>query len=171
MRIEWNKVTWYSKLLALILFASLPFIGFYLGVHYQKLIEKSKPQIYPQSQTRVCRGSKCVTVEVAENVLEQAHGLMFREHMEEERGMLFIFKTENIYPFWMKNTLIPLDMIWMNDKKEIVYIHKGAEPCKTMICPSINPATPARYVLEVNAGVADIMGLKVGDTLTVENKR
>lgn len=146
--------------------ATLPFIGFYLGVHYQKLLERSK-YTPPQEQRRICKGDKCITAKAVRHPLEQAKGLMFQEHLNKDEGMLFIFKQESIIPFWMKNTIIPLDIIWMNSKREIVYIHKKAEPCLAMMCPSINPGKRAQYVLEINTGIVDEMKLEVGDVLTI----
>ena len=58
------------------------------------------------------------------------NGLMFRENMDSDRGMLFIFEKEGEYPFWMKNTLIPLDIIWINKDKEVVFISENAQPCE-----------------------------------------
>jgi uncharacterized membrane protein (UPF0127 family) len=94
-------------------------------------------------------------------------GLMNRTHMDPDKGMLFIFSQDGIYPFWMKDTLIPLDMIWMDSNGTVVFIGKNEQPCG-MVCPSINPGVPARYVLELNAGSADRIGLNVGDRLELE---
>lgn len=166
MKIEWNKVTWYSKLIALLLLIALPIIGFQWGMRYQRILEKS-PNRPALQEVKVCKGEACVSVEVVDNAIERAYGLMYRKELGENRGMLFIFEAEGNYPFWMKNTLIPLDMIWINNANQIVYIHKGAEPCTATFCPSINPNASARYVLEVNAGKADEMGLKVGDMIQI----
>ena len=90
---------------------------------------------------------------------------MFRKELAQNRGMLFIFEKEDIYPFWMKNTFIPLDIIWINADKEVVFLSKDNPPCKEISCLSINPQRPAKYVLEVNAGAIDKIGLKLGDKL------
>jgi len=90
---------------------------------------------------------------------------MFRKELAQNRGMLFIFEKEDIYPFWMKNTFIPLDIIWINADKEVVFLSKDNSPCKEISCLSINPQRPAKYVLEVNAGAIDKIGLKLGDKL------
>lgn len=113
----------------------------------------------------------CFEVELAQTAAEWAKGLMFRESLDAGKGMFFIFKNEEIYPFWMKNTLIPLDIIWINENKEIVFIAENVLPCppagetgKTEICPSINPNNKtAKYVLEINGGFARKLGLKIGD--------
>lgn len=121
-----------------------------------------------KSESRVCFKDKCFVVEVAKSVEEHARGLMYRESLAENSGMLFVFEKEGIYPFWMKNTLIPLDMIWLSKDGETVFIKENTEPCKTAICPSINPQKEALYVLELSAGVVDKLGLKIGDKITID---
>ncbi len=86
--------------------------------------------------------------------------------MPADSGMLFVFDREDIYPFWMKNTLISLDIVWMNSYRQVVYISKNTPSCVTEICPDINPSGNAKYVLEVNGGVADKISLKIGDYLS-----
>jgi uncharacterized membrane protein (UPF0127 family) len=116
-----------------------------------------------KNEGTVCFGDKCFLVETAENKEERARGLMFREHMDWDRGMLFVFQNERVYPFWMKNTLIPLDIIWMNHEKEVVYIEHRAQPCRTEECPLYDPKKPALYVLELNGGAANESGIDIGD--------
>jgi uncharacterized membrane protein (UPF0127 family) len=82
--------------------------------------------------------------------------------------MLFLFAEEGEYPFWMKNTRIPLDMIWIDSNRRIAAIHHDVPPCQIEDCPSYPPNAKARYVLEVAAGVAKQHGLKVGDILRFE---
>ena len=89
--------------------------------------------------------------------------------LNEDKGMLFIFDKDGIYPFWMKNTLIPLDMIWVDSSGKVVFIAQNVQPCKSLICPSVVPTVMAKYVLEINAGLCQQMGLKVGDQLKIEN--
>jgi uncharacterized membrane protein (UPF0127 family) len=91
-------------------------------------------------------------------------GLMFRETLPEDGGMLFIFPYMDLHSFWMKNTLIGLDIIWLNDKKEIVYF-TTAQPCTEDPCASYGPMQKAKYVLEVNEGFAKKHSLKVGTRL------
>jgi uncharacterized protein len=114
----------------------------------------------------ICFEKKCFLVELAKNQKEIERGLMFRESLEDNRGMLFIFQREGNYSFWMKNTLIPLDIIWINEEKNIVFINKNTQPCEEEACPSVNPGTEARYVLELNGGISEKMGLSVGDSAT-----
>ena len=117
-----------------------------------------------QNMSMACFGSDCFTVELALTPEQQARGLMGRQSLYPEAGMLFVFQEEGVYPFWMKDTLIPLDMIWMDSNKTVVFIKNDAQPCG-MVCPSVNPGVPAKYVLEVNAGTADRIGLHAGDRM------
>ena len=119
-------------------------------------------------QSRVWFENHCFEVEVVTTPQERARGLMFREHLDPDKGMLFIFDWEAVHPFWMKNTLIPLDIIWIDRNKEVVFISKDAQPCEEEPCPTINPYKKAKYVLEVCGGTADKIGLEVGDKLKLD---
>lgn len=105
-----------------------------------------------------------IIVELALDNYSQAKGLMFRESMPENSGMLFMFAETQPLAFWMKNTLIPLDIIYITEMGDIVDI-VTAEPCKIRNCPSYPSAEPAKYVLELNAGRSEVLGLKVGDNI------
>lgn len=119
-----------------------------------------------QNQGRVCFGQECFSVELALTPEQQARGLMNRTHLDPDKGMLFVFAQEGIYGFWMKDTLIPLDMVWMDSNGTVVFIAKGEQPCG-MVCPTINPGAEAKYVLEVNAGTADRIGLDIGSSMQI----
>jgi hypothetical protein len=82
--------------------------------------------------------------------------------------MLFLFPDTAVYPFWMKNTLIPLDIIWIDGSGAIVDIARDVPPCRADPCPSYPPKGPARYVLELSAGEAAARGLGEGDRLVLE---
>ena len=103
-----------------------------------------------------------VNVEIADDNSERMQGLMNRVKLDENSGMLFVFDNENYYAFWMKNTLIPLDMIFISKKMEIVEI-KNAQPCKEDPCTLYSPSKPAKYVLEVNGGFTARNSIKVGN--------
>jgi hypothetical protein len=118
-----------------------------------------------EKQNQVCFENNCFLVELAKTPEERSRGLMFRGKLDQNTGMLFIFPEEGEYSFWMKNTLIPLDIIWINSQKEIVFISENAQPCKEDSCPLINPTQKAKYVLEVNPGISGKIGLKVGKKL------
>ena len=114
---------------------------------------------------KVCYKNYCFEVELAQTPEEMSQGLMSRESLDEYEGMLFIFDREGDYPFWMKNTLIPLDIIWINDNKEVVFISENTQPCKEDPCLSVNPDKNAEYVLEINGNTARKIGLNIGDKL------
>ncbi len=138
----------------------------YLSFYYAKIL--LAPNSGPSSSSLVCFGNNCFQAELAVTETQREKGLMNRDKLESDKGMLFIFEKEGIYSFWMKNTLIPLDMIWLNSNKEIVFIATDVQPCKTLICPSTVPQAKAKYVLEINAGIVQKIGLKVGDIMEIK---
>lgn len=113
--------------------------------------------------TQVCLRGTCLAVEVADTQEERSRGLQNRSSLPEGEGMLFIFPSESIYRFWMKETLISLDMIWLDDQRKIVGIATDVPPCQQDPCPQYGPEQMSLYVLEANAGYADRLGLKIGD--------
>jgi uncharacterized membrane protein (UPF0127 family) len=114
-----------------------------------------------------------VRVEIADTEAKRQRGLMFRERLGPDEGMIFLFDEPGFYPFWMKNTLIPLDMIWLDGQGRVVSIAGSVPPCKADPCPTFppDPGTSALYVLEVQAGFARRHGVKVGDVLTLKGIR
>jgi len=110
-------------------------------------------------------GGSSITAELAMTDEERQKGLMFREKLLPDQGMLFVFDVEDYYSFWMKNTLIPLDMLWLDKEKRIVHIERNVPPCKADPCPSYPPQRPGSYVLELQAGSADRLKLKLFDKL------
>ena len=116
----------------------------------------------------VLPGAAKIAVEVASDQLTRAQGLMFRSSLGNDRGMLFVFPETAVYPFWMKNTLIPLDIVWIDEGGAIVHIARDVPPCKADPCPNYPPKAAARYVLELAGGQAAARGLGVGDRLVFE---
>ncbi len=106
-----------------------------------------------------------IVAELAVTNEERARGLMFRERIGSDQGMLFVFEEEGINPFWMKNTLIPLDILWLGRDRRIVHIAADVPPCTAEPCPTYGPEIPASFVLELKAGEARARGLKPGDRL------
>lgn len=109
-----------------------------------------------------------IDLEIADTDYERQLGLMKRVSMEENQGMLFIFPADAMQSFWMRNTLISLDMIFINSNKKIVTIHKNTKVLSDQSYPS---TSPARYVLEVNAGFTAKHGVQVGDQVSWTNTR
>ncbi len=114
------------------------------------------------SASNVCFSGSCVTVEVADTPAERRTGLMHRNSLPEDAGMLFVFDSPGRHGMWMKNTLTPLDMIWLDEEFTVVHIEE-AVPCTLDPCPVYAPAADALYVLEVNRGYASEHGITVGD--------
>ena len=104
-----------------------------------------------------------VTAELAVTEEERAKGLMFRDKILPDQAMLFVFEKAGIHSFWMKNTLVSLDMLWLDDEKRIIHIEANVPPCREEPCPSYGPLRAARYVLELKGGVAAELGLKISD--------
>ena len=116
-----------------------------------------------QKSDQVCLRNKCFDVEIVDQPKDMARGLQFRPALAKNAGMLFVFPRSDVNKFWMKDTWIPLDMIWLNEDKEIVDIATNVPPCKEDPCPSYGANVFSRYVLEVNAGDAEHLGLIIGD--------
>lgn len=106
------------------------------------------------------------TVEIAATPTAQEHGLMDRTFMAADHGMLFVFPDAQPRTFWMKNTLIPLDMLFFDASRHLVAIQADAQPCKADPCQLYPSNAPARYVLELNAGAAAKLGARKGDVIT-----
>jgi len=105
-------------------------------------------------------------LEVAQDTQTRTKGLSNRDQVCPNCGMLFVFKSEGIYPFWMKDTKIPLDMIWVNSKNQIVKIVTALETNSTK---NYTNSQSAKYVIELNANEAFKLGLKIGDTIPISN--
>lgn len=125
--------------------------------------DASKTQFQKQGEVYFQDSSKNlvkkIDVEIADNDNARHLGLMYREGMNEDQGMLFLFQKEEEQSFYMKNTVLPLDIIYINSKKQIVKIYKNTEPFNEKSLPSFKPAL---YVVEVNAGFSDKFKISEG---------
>jgi uncharacterized protein len=112
-------------------------------------------------------GGTLIHAEIADTARKRAEGLMYREHLDKNRGMLFTFDQPQPWTFWMKNTKIPLDIIWMNEKKQIIHIESNVPICTRTDdgCRQYQPNEPALYVLELGGGMAERFKLQKGVTL------
>ncbi|MBL0029003.1 MAG: DUF192 domain-containing protein [Rhodanobacteraceae bacterium] len=108
-------------------------------------------------------------VEIADNDDERSRGLMYRESMDPDHGMLFVFEEDAPQAFWMKNTSIPLDIMYFDGERRFVSAHYRVPTCKYggNNCPSYPSEGDARYVLELNAGVGAALSLQSGDVITL----
>lgn len=108
-----------------------------------------------------------IMAELADTAEERAHGLMFRSSLERNRGMLFTFAEPQQWSFWMKNTRVSLDIIWMDGRKKIVHVERNVPTCSRTDdgCPQYQPNENALYVLELAAGSAEALKLERGASL------
>jgi uncharacterized membrane protein (UPF0127 family) len=102
------------------------------------------------------------TVEVADTEAERARGLMFRERLQQFGAMLFVYESAQPVAFWMRNTLIPLDMLFFDDAGRLARVHSNAKPRDETPIPG---GTDIRYVLEINGGMAESLGIGPGAEL------
>jgi len=110
-------------------------------------------------------GRVLLDVEIADTEPKREHGLMFRRELPENQGMIFLFDAEQQITMWMKNTYIPLDMVFIGDDWRIVHIAHDAEPLSTDIIASVHPAS---RVLEIAGGQAKKLGLADGDMVSLQ---
>ncbi|MDD5738469.1 MAG: DUF192 domain-containing protein [Candidatus Pacebacteria bacterium] len=147
---------------AIILLAIIIFMGFWF--------KKNKMEI-----TKICFGQNCFIAEIAKTQAQREKGLMFRENLASDGAMLFVFEKPGIYNFWMKNCLVPLDIIWLDENYKVVAIKDNCQPCQEgEQCLSIGPsftnasAGEVKYVLEINAGLASKIGLSENSVFTLD---
>ena len=138
-----------------------------LIIYFVRLVE-SKNEFVPARL-----GASNLELRLAKTTYEQARGLMFVFHMPENRGMLFIYPALGTYSFWMANTFIPLDIIWLDSEFRVVHVSKNTPPCRNYFnsknCPVYRPTYPARYVLELNGGFVEKNNVKFQDKLIINS--
>ena len=121
-----------------------------------------------QKNQRICnKNNDCILFELARTRQELSLGLMFREKLDENAGMLFDYGSPKYVNIWMLNTLIPLDIIFINNGI-ILKIIEDAQPCKALPCKIYNSEYPVNKVLEINSGKSKKMNLKIGQKLFLE---
>ena len=115
-------------------------------------------------------GSSMFSVEIAATSAERSRGLSGRESLPNSSGMLFVYESARTPSFWMKDMLIPLDFVWIGEECSVVDLHTDIPPpapgTSTGSLPTYRPGSPVRYVLEINAGEVDELGIEVGDRVS-----
>lgn len=109
----------------------------------------------------LCSDDICFDVSIPKTTELKMKGLMYVEKLNQNEGMLFVFESKAKHYFWMKNTLIPLDMIWLDETLMVVHIEK-ATPCITETCTIYSPKIDALYVLEINQGLSEKNNIALG---------
>jgi uncharacterized membrane protein (UPF0127 family) len=108
------------------------------------------------------------SIEIADNDASREHGLMDRESMPQDHGMLFVFQDDQPRSFWMKNCKFAQDMLFFDADRRLVSVQHDVPPCTADPCPPYSSGAPARYVLELNAGQARKLGVSPGDELQIQ---
>ena len=161
-----KKLHWYDVTILIVVIAAIIYFLFYQDLFNKKVtntdyvFKKEGVLTFSDSLGNV---KTKIDIQIANNEYDRELGLMFRKHMQENRGMLFVFPKEGIQSFWMHNTYIPLDMIFVNAKDKIVTIQNAD---KTLSDQTYSSIKPAQYVIEVNQGFSKKHGLKVGDKIS-----
>jgi len=125
--------------------------------------EKQIPELSDYDITTVQIGDISIDAETVANNASRALGLSGRENLDENEGMIFVFDIPGRYNFWMKDMNFPLDIIWLDESKKIIYIEENLSP--DSYPESFGPEGDAIYVLEVVSGFADKYGLETGDSV------
>lgn len=137
---------------------------------YLKTVPETGIDAVGKTENTACFSSgECIGLEIARTEEERARGLMFRQELDYNKGMLFVFEEPENYSFWMKNTLIPLDIIWIGRNEKIVQIEK-AVPCTQEPCKIYSPKGNALWVLETNQGFAEKNSLQEGQKVFLNYK-
>ena len=156
----------FTKRAGLILGLTIGILSFYNCKDDKKTITQTEVNFNKEGTLSILKNDASkidLDIEIADTDFDIQTGLMYRSSMEKLQGMLFVFEDETERYFYMKNTKIPLDLIYIDADKNIVSFQKNAKPFDETSLPSNEPA---KYVLEVNAGMVDVWGVSVGDSIS-----
>lgn len=118
---------------------------------------------FSDKQREVVMGSEVFLLDIADTEALREKGLSYREALSPNTGMLFIFDTSDTHKFWMKGMNFPIDIIWLDQDKKVVYIEHSLSP--VTYPKAFGPSTPTQYVIEIPAGDAGRLGLILGDII------
>jgi len=156
-----NKIIWAVIAAAVILLLVISILPKKESTDKEFMFRKDGELTFVDSASNAVKAK--IDIQIADNDFDRELGLMFRKSMTEDQGMLFIFPADTIQNFWMRNTFIPLDMIYINSKNEIVTIRHAT---KTLSDQTYSSTAPAMYVIEVNLDFTDKYKIKVGDKIS-----
>jgi len=120
------------------------------------------------NSTHIKIGNATILAWIADNDEKRELGLMYVKKLEENEGMIFIFEDEGIYAFWMKNTYLPLDIIFVDKNMKVVDM-QSMEPCNGSECILYYPSEKIKYAIEVNSGFCSKNHINIGDQVKIEN--
>jgi uncharacterized membrane protein (UPF0127 family) len=142
----------------------LALLGLVMGAVPATISAAADPVVAPLADRRpVCIRTICFDSEIAVTAAERGRGLMFRDKLAKDRGMLFVFPEEGLHRFWMKNTRIELDIIFIAADRRVVSISRRAQPCRQDPCDRYSPEGNVAYALEIAGGLAATYGFAAGD--------
>lgn len=124
-----------------------------------------------QDAQRMCFKKACFKVEIAATEETRREGLMYRKYLAPDQGMLFVFDQLGEYAFWMKNTRLSLDMIWLDEDRRVVHMEQNVPVCVSDPCTVYSPLISAQYVLELPAGTVVRQKITLGDVLQMDKER
>lgn len=128
-----------------------------IGAAYGARAQETRPALpieLPDGQS--------VLLELAATPAQRSLGLMFRPALADAEGMLFLFSSRDYHAIWMKNMLISIDILWLDEQKRIVHVEANVPPCQRSPCATYRPTAPAAYVIELAAGAAERHQLRPG---------
>jgi len=139
-------------------------LGFYLGMPQSAADQAMRLPLDPAPLVvETAGGERSFTIEVADDDSERSAGLMFREAMDDDHGMLFVFSETRPVGFWMKNTPMPLDLVFIGEDGKVVDVLPGEPFSEALISPGTT--VPVRYVLELKRGIAEKAGIADGSAI------
>lgn len=120
-----------------------------------------------EKRNQACYKDHCYTIELAVTIEEKQKGLQRRDFLPKNSGMLFVLDDRSVPRFWMKDTFIPLDMVWLDYSGRILGVEHAVSPCEKDPCRTYSPSKPAAYMLEINAGEASRLDMRAGDRIDI----
>ena len=115
---------------------------------------------------QVCFDKTCFKVELAKTAEQRRIGLTQHKALKKNQGMLFLYPTKGFYSYWMKGMRFPIDMIWLDENRQIITLYEGVPPCFQETCPVFSSTKQALYVLELPAASISKLNLKTGRVAT-----
>jgi uncharacterized protein len=122
----------------------------------------------PAGPAAVMPSGRRYALEIVATPEVRAQGLMFRESLESGRGMVFLFPKPSVESFWMKNCNFPIDIVWLDEQRRVIFVSEKVPPCREDPCPTYGPGLPSLYVLEIPAGAAAREGVRTGSRIAFE---
>jgi uncharacterized membrane protein (UPF0127 family) len=144
-----------------VIIAILGILVVFLGLLFLKPIRKDIYVEYKTTNINIL-GTE-FTAQIADNDPLRELGLSYRDSLDDNSAMLFVFEKPSVYKFWMKDMKFPIDMIWLDENKEVIHIEKDVKP--ETFPESFGPNKNAKYIIEIKANRVDQIGLSVGDIL------